>query len=64
MASAEVEAALLAQNTDKRIRDLEALVNSLITDRDKAMRWGILALGGAVIAMGSYIFNFVTSHLQ
>ena len=64
MASHEVEAALLAQNTDKRIRDLEALVNSLITDRDKAMRWGILALGGAVLAMGSYIFNFVTSHLK
>ena len=64
MPSAEVEAALLAQNTDKRIKDLEALVGSLITDRDKAMRWGILALGGAVLAMGSYIFNFVTSHLK
>ena len=64
MPSPEVEAAVLAQNTDKRIRDLEALVDSLITDRDKAMRWGILALGGAVLAMGSYIFNFVTSHLK
>ena len=64
MPSPEVEAALRAQETDKRIKDLERLVESLITDRDKAMRWGILALGGAVLAMASYIFNFVTSHLK
>ena len=64
MPSPEVEAALLAQNTDKRIKDLETLVSSLITDRDKAMRWGILALGGAVLAMASYIFNFITGHLK
>ena len=64
MASAEVEAALLAQQTDKRIKDLEALVASLISDREKAMRWGILTLGAAVLAMGSYMVNFVTSHLK
>lgn len=64
MPSPEVEAALRAQETDKRIKDLERMVESLITDRDKAMRWGILALGGAVLAMASYIFNFVTSHLK
>lgn len=64
MASPEVEAALLAEKTDKRIKDLERMVESLITDREKAMRWGILALGGAVLAMASYIFNFVTGHLK
>ena len=64
MASPEVEAALLAQQTDKRIKDLEVLVKSLTDDREKAMRWGILALGAAVLAMGSYIFTFVTSHLK
>ena len=64
MPSPKVEAALLAQNTDKRIKDLERQVESLITDREKAMRWGILTLGGAVIAMASYIFNFITSHLK
>ena len=64
MPTPEVEAALKAQETDKRIKDLERLVESLITDRDKAMRWGILALGGAVLAMASYIFNFVTGHLK
>lgn len=64
MPSPEVEAALRAQETDKRIKDLEVLVKSLTDDRDKAMRWGILALGGAVLAMASYIFNFVTGHLK
>ena len=64
MPTPEVEAALLAEKTDQRIKDLERLVESLITDRDKAMRWGILALGGAVLAMASYIFNFVTGHLK
>ena len=64
MASLEVEAALRAEKTDQRIKDLERLVESLIMDREKAMRWGILALGAAVLAMASYIFNFVTSHLK
>ena len=64
MESAEIQAALLAQKTDKRIEDLESLVESLITDREKAMRWGILTLGAAVLAMGSYIFSFVASHIK
>lgn len=64
MPTPEVEAALKAQETDKRILDLERAVLSLTTDREKAMRWGILTLGGAVLAMASYIFNFVTSHLK
>ena len=64
MPSPEVEAALKAQETDKRIKDLEALVASLITDREKAMRWGILTLGAAVLAMASYILNLVAGHLK
>ena len=64
MASPETEAALLAQQTDKRIKDLERQVDSLITDRERAMRWGIMALGAAVLAMASYIFNFVVGHLK
>lgn len=64
MPSPEVEAALLAQQTDKRIKDLERLVESLITDREKAMRWGILTLGASVLAMASYIFNIITGHVK
>ena len=64
MASPEIEAALLAEKTDKRIKDLERMVESLVADREKAMRWGILTLGAAVLAMGSYIFSFVASHIK
>ena len=64
MASPEIESALLAEKTDKRIKDLERMVESLMNDREKAMRWGILTLGAAVLAMGSYIFNFIASHIK
>jgi len=64
MASPEIEVALLAEKTDKRIKDLERMVESLMADREKAMRWGILTLGAAVLAMGSYIFNLATVHLK
>ena len=64
MPSPETEAALLAEKTDQRIKDLERMVESLMTDREKAMRWGILTLGAAVLAMGSYIFSFVASHIK
>lgn len=64
MPSPEVEAALLAEKTDQRIKDLERMVESLVSDREKAMRWGILTLGAAVLAMASYMVNFVTSHLK
>ena len=64
MASPEVEAALLAEKTDKRIKDLERMVDSLIADREKAMRWGILTLGAAVLAMASYIFSAITGHIK
>lgn len=64
MPSPEIEAALKAQQTDKRIEDLENMVESLVSDREKAMRWGILTLGAAVLAMGSYIFNLVVGHAK
>lgn len=64
MPSPEVEAALLAEKTDKRIKDLEALVASLVEDRKQAMKWGTAALGAAVIGMASYIFNFITGHIK
>lgn len=64
MRSPEVEAALHLQQTDKRIEDLEELVTSLVNDREKALRWGIMALGAAVLAMASYIFSLITGKLQ
>ena len=64
MPSPEVEAALHLQQTDKRIEDLEALVKSLVNDREKALRWGIMVLGAAVLAMGTYIFNLIAGKIQ
>ena len=64
MASQEIEEALKQQARDKRLEDLERQVSSLLSDREKAMRWGILTLGAAVLAMGSYILNLVTGHMK
>ena len=64
MRSPETEAALHLQLTDKRIEDLEALVTSLVNDRERALRWGIMALGAAVLAMATYIFNLITGQLK
>lgn len=72
MPSPEVEAALLAQNTDKRIKDLEIqflvqkqALDGLKDERDKAMRWGIIALGTAVMGMATWIINlFTAGHIR
>ena len=52
--------------TARDIRDLHdeldalrAKVERLEADRDKAMRWGILALGSAVVGMGMWIFKLL-----
>lgn len=43
------------------IEELREALGSLQKDRESALRWGILVLGGAVISMGTWIFNFVIS---
>jgi hypothetical protein len=42
----------------------DAKVAALEEERNRAMRWGIGVLGAAVLAMGSWIFNFVTGHMK
>ena len=64
MASPETEAALLAEKTDQRIKDLERTVSAMLAERNQQMKWGIATLGAAVLGMASYIFNLVTSHLK
>ena len=39
------------------------VIQSLQKDRDSALRWGILALGTAVVSMGTWIFNLLTARL-
>lgn len=61
--SKEVEDALQAQITQQRLDILEKAVADLTKDRDKAMRWGILALGGAVITMATAIVKFIFTNI-
>jgi hypothetical protein len=43
--------------TDKRVKALE-------DERNKALIWGIIALGGAFLGLASWVFNFFTGHLK
>lgn len=68
MATPEQEQIYTNLNTQHEIKALHAEIEalrkglaSLEKDRESAMRWGILVLGGAVLAMGTWIFNFIIS---
>lgn len=39
-------------------------IKALEDERNKALRWGITALGAAVMGMGTWIFNLVTGHMK
>ena len=45
----------------KEVKDLRDQVEMLAHDRDRAMRWGLMVLGTAVLGMASWIFNFITN---
>jgi hypothetical protein len=47
-----------------RLEALEDRVKKLSEERDQALKWGILTLGGAVVGLCTWIVNFVTSHLK
>lgn len=49
---------------EQRLDALEERVKQLSDDRDKALKWGILTLGGAVIGLCSWIFSFITGQLK
>ena len=51
----QAEAHLAA--TDARITALEA-------ERNHALKWGIIALGTAVIGMAAWIWNIVAGHIR
>lgn len=42
---------------DRKIAILEGELAALRLERDKALRWGVASLGGAVMAMATYIFK-------
>ena len=70
--SKETQEALEKQNIQSRLNELEkqstaqkAVLDGLKEERDRALRWGIIALGTAVIGMGTWIINlFTAGHIK
>lgn len=57
--TAEVKAMQIAQAATAK--DIEALQD----ERNRALKWGIMSLGGAVMGMAYWIFNQITGgHLK
>lgn len=47
----------LEEHLDRTDKQLKALQR----DRDSALKWGVMVLGSAVLSMGTWIFNSITS---
>lgn len=65
--STETQLALLEQwreSVEAHIKATDAAVMALQDERTKALKWGIVTLGTAVIAMGSWMWSFVVGHLK
>lgn len=68
----EVRDALLKQSVETRLTELKnqmdaqkQVLDGLKDERDKALRWGVIALGTAVMGMGSWIVNlFTAGHIK
>ena len=71
-ASQETLDALEKQSVQSRLLELEkqftaqkAVLDGLKEERDRALRWGIIALGTAVMGMGTWIVNlFTAGHIK
>ena len=68
----EVREALRNQSVETRLIEMKAQIDAqkqvldgLKGERDKALRWGVIALGTAVMGMGSWIVNlFTAGHIK
>ena len=65
--SQETLEALEKQSIQVRLLELEkqfavqkAVLDAIKSERDGALKWGIMALGAAVIGMGTWIVNLFT----
>jgi peptidoglycan hydrolase CwlO-like protein len=52
--------ATLEKTIKTNMESFNKALESLQKDRESAMRWGIIVLGGAVLSMGTWIFNLVS----
>jgi hypothetical protein len=67
MPSNETQQALTERELEllhEEIAELRAEVKAMAAERDKALRWGIFALGSALIGLATFVFNLVTAHIQ
>lgn len=66
--STETQLALLAAGlkaTERKLEEVEAELAALRLERDKALKWGVMSLGSAVMAMGYWIINkIIAGHIQ
>lgn len=70
--SNETLQALEKQNFQSRLIELEkqslaqkVVLDGLKDERDRALKWGIIALGTAVLGMGTWIINlFTAGHIK
>lgn len=66
--STETQIALLIlrqQEVENDIAEARSAIVALQDERNKALRWGVMSLGTAVLGMAYWIFNAVTGgHLK
>lgn len=47
----------------REIVDQKETIDGLVAEKERAMKWGLMLLVSAVLGMGTWIFNFVLSHV-
>jgi hypothetical protein len=61
---AEIKIVLLIEGQtrmEQEITEANAKIKALEDERNKALKWGVMSLGSAVLAMGYWILNKITS---
>jgi hypothetical protein len=66
--STETQLALLLAKSDaqdREIAEVKAAMAALQAERDKALKWGVISLGSAVLGMAYWIFEkLVGGHIR
>lgn len=66
--STETQLALLlakSEAQDREIAEVKASMAAMQAERDKALKWGVVSLGTAVLGMAYWIFEkLVKGHIQ
>lgn len=63
----DIDLALLKQwksSVEEDLKETKQAIQALQDERTKALKWGIATLGAAVLAMGSWMWTYVSSHLK